>query len=56
MSSGLMFDYIGMNIFRNKVLKFHVKGVESYFTKIENNQIYMYRVSIQYFYCKNGTN
>ena len=29
-SSGLMFDDIIMNIFRNKVLECHVTGVDSY--------------------------
>ena len=33
MSSGFIFDYIIMNIFRNKGLEFHGEKVDSYFTK-----------------------
>ena len=33
MSSGLVFDDIIMNIFRNNAMEFHVEVVYSYFTK-----------------------
>ena len=33
MSSGFIFYYIIMNIFRNKALEFHGEVVDSYFTK-----------------------
>ena len=41
MPSGLMFDDIKINIFRNKLVNQHVKVVDSYFTKTENNKIYV---------------
>ena len=50
MSSGLMFDDIIINMISNKALKCHSEGVDSYFTNIENNIIYMYRGSLQNFY------
>ena len=43
MSGGLMVDNIIMNIFRKKALECHVQVVDSYFTKTDNNKIYMYR-------------
>ena len=43
MSSGLMFNNIIMNIIRNKVVEWHSEGVDSYFTNIKNNTIYMYK-------------
>ena len=43
MSSGLIFDEIIMNIFRNKLLEFHMEGVNRYFTKTDNEKKYMYR-------------
>ena len=49
-----MFDYIIMNMISNKVLECHVVGVDSYFTKMDNNIIYMYRGSLQEFYCNKG--
>ena len=45
-----MFDDTIMNMIRNKALECHSEGVDSYFTKIENNIIYMYRGSLQDFY------
>ena len=56
MSSGLIFDDIIMNMIRNKVLEQHMVGVDSYFTKVERNILYMYRGSLQDFYQKKGTN
>ena len=50
MSSGLMFYDIIMNKFRSKALQYHVKVVGSYFTKTDNNKIYMYRGPLQDFY------
>ena len=55
MSSGLMFYDIIMNKFRSKALQYHVKVVGSYFTKTDNNKIYMYRGPLQDFYWKKGT-
>ena len=55
MSSGLMFYDIIMNKFRSKALQYHVKVVGSYFTKTDNNKIYMYRRGpLQDFYWKEG--
>ena len=53
MSSGLVFDYIIMNILRNKALECHVQVGDSYFTNTENKIIY--RGSLQDFYWKKGT-
>ena len=55
MSSGLMLDYIIMNIFNNKALEYHVEVFDSYFTKTYNNKIYICRWSLQDFHWKNGT-
>ena len=55
MSSGLKFDDIIMNMIRNKALECHSSGIDSYFTNIENNRIYMYRWSLQCFYWQKGT-
>ena len=56
MSSGLMFDEIIVNTFRNMALEFHMELVDRNFTKTDNNKIYMYRGSLQDFYSKKGTN
>ena len=42
-SIGLMFDEIVMNIFRKKAVNQRVDVVDGYFTKTEDNKIYMYR-------------
>ena len=55
MSSGLMFYDIIMNMIRNKALEWHVETVDSYFTNIENNIIYMYRGSLRNFYWRKFT-
>ena len=52
---GFIFDDIIMNMTRNKASEFHCEGVDSYFTNSDNNIIYMYRGSLQGFYCKKGT-
>ena len=52
MSSGLMFDDIIMNIISNKKLVCHNEENDCIFTQIENNIIYMYRVSLQELYWK----
>ena len=54
MSSGLIFYDIMMNIIRNKILECHKKEDDCFFTNISNNNIYMYRGSLQYFYWKKG--
>ena len=41
MSSGLIFDDILINLFRNKSLNQHVESVDSYFTKTKNKNIYI---------------
>ena len=51
-----MFGDIIMNMIRNKALECHYKGVDSYFTNIDKNIIYMNRDSFQYFYWKKCTN
>ena len=56
MSIFLMFDEIIMNMIRNKELEFHVEVVDSYFTNMENNIIYIYRGSLQDFYWNKVTN
>ena len=53
--SGLAFNDIIMYMIRNKVLAYHVLGVYSYFTNVENNIIYVYRGPLQEFYRKKGT-
>ena len=54
MSSGLMFDYIIMNILRNKKLECHDKEYDYFFTNIYNKSIYMYMESLQDSCGKNG--
>ena len=54
-SSGLMFDEIIMNMIRDKALELHLEGVDSYFTKVDNNIIYMYRGYLHDFYWNKGT-
>ena len=54
MSSGLMFDDIIINIFRNKEEKQHMEFVEGYFTKTEDNKN-NYIGSLQYFNWKKDT-
>ena len=49
MSNNLKFDDIIMNIFRNKALECYMEVVGGYLTKTENNKIYMYIGSLQYF-------
>ena len=51
-SSGLIFDDIIMNIIRNKKLARHNEEKYCLFKNIENNIIYMFRGSLQYFYWK----
>ena len=55
MLSGLMFDYIIINMIRNKSLEFYSDGIDSSSKNIDNNRIYMYRVSLQYYYWEKGT-
>ena len=55
MPSGLVSDGTIINIFRKKALEFHVEVVDSYFTNTQNNTIYIYRGSLQYFYWKKVT-
>ena len=55
MSSGLMFDDIIMNIISNKKLAHSTEENDFLFTQTEENIIYMYRGSLQYFYCKKVT-
>ena len=50
-----MFYDIIMDMIMNKLLLYHVVGVESYFTKMENNIIYMYKGSLQVFYWEKGS-
>ena len=54
-SSGLMFNNKIMNIFSNKAVNQRVEVIDSFVTKIDNNNIYMYRDSLQDFYWKKGT-
>ena len=54
-SSGLMFDDIIIDIISNKKLAHSTEENDCIFTQIENNIIYMYRGSLQYFYLKKGT-
>ena len=53
-SSVLMFYDIIMNILRNKKFECHNEE-DDFFTKIENNNIYMYRGSLQDLSWKKGT-
>ena len=55
MSSGLIFDDIIINLFRNKSEKQNMEVVDSYFTKTEDNNIFMYRGSLKYFYWEKST-
>ena len=50
MSSGFMFDKIILNLFSNKALNQHMEVVDSYFTKTEDNNICLYRGSLQDFH------
>ena len=50
MSSGLIFYDIIIDILSNKALEYIVEVFHSYFTKTENNKIYMYKGSLKYFY------
>ena len=50
MSSGFIFDDIIMNIIMKKKLARHNEENDCLFTQIENNIIYTYRGSLQYFY------
>ena len=50
-----MFDDIIMNMIRNKVLEYHVEGVDSNFTNMDNHRIYMYRGSLHEFNWKKFT-
>ena len=49
-SSGLVFDDIIVNQFRNKAVNPHVEVLDSYFKKTENNKTYMCRGSLSVFY------
>ena len=55
MSIGLIVDDIIVNMIRNKELEYHREVFDSFFTKIKNKRIYMYRVSLQYFNGKKDT-
>ena len=55
MSSGLMFDKIIISMIRNYALEYHLEGVDIYFTNIEKNRTYMYRVHFNIFYWKKVT-
>ena len=55
MSSGLMFDEIIMGHIQRNVLSHHTAENDCVFTQIVSHIIYIYRVSLQYFYCKKGT-
>ena len=50
LSSGLTFDRKIMNILSNKAVNQQVEVLDMYFSKIENNKMYMYIGSLQYFY------
>ena len=52
MYSGLMFDYIIMDIISNNKLAHPTEENDCLFTHIESNMIYMYRGSLQDFYWK----
>ena len=54
-SSGLMFDDIIMGIIRNNEFPHPTEEKDFLFTQIDNNIIYMYMGSLQYFYCRGGT-
>ena len=55
MSSGLMFDEIIMGIIRKNEFPHPTEENDFLFTHIDNNIIYMYRGSLQYFYWMKGT-
>ena len=50
MSSDLMFDLIMVNLFRNTAENQHMEVVDGYFTKTDDNNIFMNKGSLQYFY------
>ena len=50
-----MFDDTTMNIFRNKAENQHMKVVDGYFTKTEDNNLFIYIGSLQDIYWKNDT-
>ena len=50
-----MFDDITMNLFRNKEVNQHMEFVDNYFTKTEDNNIFLYRGLLQYFSWKKET-
>ena len=54
-SIGLMFDDIILNLSRNKEVNQHMEVIDSYFTKTENNNVFMYRDSLQDFSWKKST-
>ena len=54
MSSGLMFNDIIISMIRKKAVEWHSEGVDSYFTNIKKNRIYMYRGSLKDFLWKKG--
>ena len=55
MSCGLMFGDIIVNIPRNKKLKCHDKEDDCFLINIEENNIFMYRWSLQNNYWNKGT-
>ena len=54
-SIGLIFDDIIVGIIRNNEFPHHTKEKDFFLTQIDNNIIYMYRGSLQYFYRKKVT-
>ena len=54
MSIALMFDEIIMNILSKTALGCRVEVVDSDIEKQVTKKMYMYRWSLQYFYCKKG--
>ena len=44
-----------MNPFSNNADNQHMEGVASYFTKTEENNIFMYRGSLEIFYWENAS-
>ena len=55
MSSGFMFNDIIISMIKNEAVECQSEGVDSYFTNIKNNTIYMYRGSLQDILWKKGT-
>ena len=55
MSRCLMFDDIIMGILRKNEFPHPTTETDCVFTQIDNNIIYMYRGSLQDFYCRKGT-